>query len=225
MAKKPTSLSDLERTRGVKITPLYKVLFALLLVLVIGAGFFTVSQSISSNSAKLQEDPTSVDQMDRTLSGKSLDEDRADALAAATALLQSAGATQDLEETEATVAKMDSGDFSMLPEDFDSQVRYYDSYAKDEAFKAEVRMSVFTLAAYAKNSAGVNELTPDAGRLSTVRVDQETGIAQVPLELYFGSSNVLSLEMIYVDGQWLLEPHSLTSYIRLSYLSSQQSSE
>lgn len=225
MAKKSTSLSDLERSKGVRITPLYKVLFALLLVLVIGAGFFAVSQSISANSAKTQEDPTAVEQMDRTLSGKSLDEDRADALASATALLQATGATQDLEETEATVEKMDGGDFSMLPEDFDSRVRYYDSYAGDEAFKNEVRISVFTLAAYAKNAAKTDELAPDAGRLSTVRVDQETGIAQVPLELYFGSSNLLSLEMVYVDGQWLLEPHSLTSYIRLSYLSSQQSSE
>lgn len=212
MAKAKLSIDDLQKQRGVRLTPLTKVIFGALIALGIVAGLFAVASSIG----KANELPES-EKITRSLSGESLATDRADAMEAAAALLAATNAPATIEEAGDTIGELEGGDFSSLAPDFSERVRYYDAYEDNADFQAEVAMSVYSLAALAKEAKG-GEIVADGSLSGTVRVDQETGIAQVPIDIFTGRESPIAFEMIYVDGAWKLEPHSFSSYIRLSAL-------
>lgn len=210
MAKSKLSVEDLERSKGVRVVPLTRIVFFVLLAAGIIAGLFAVASSVG----KANEVPES-EKITRSLSGLSLSEDRSAAVAAAADLLRSTNSPTTIAEAVGSIGKLESGDLSGLSPDFSSRIRYYDAYLDNSSFQTEVAMSVYSLAAIAKESQG-GEIRADESRVGTVRVDQETGIAQVPIDLFTGQSSPIAFEMIYVDGAWKLEPHTFSSYIRLS---------
>ena len=212
MAKAKLSIDDLQKQRGVRLTPITKVLFGILVAVGIIAGLFAVASSLG----KANELPES-EKITRSLSGKTLAEDRADAISAAGALLVATNAPSTIAEAGDTIGELEGGDFSSLAPDFSERVRYYDSYADNSSFQAEVAMSIYSVAALSKEAKG-GEIVADGSLSGTVRVDQETGIAQVPIDIFTGKESPIAFEMIYVDGDWKLEPHSFSSYIRLSAL-------
>ena len=61
--------------------------------------------------------------------------------------------------------------------------------------------------------------------LAYIYLDETTRIAQVPLEYYTGSGGAVSLEMVYVDGQWKLSPYSLIQAIQLANTKTTQKSQ
>jgi len=209
---KKLSIDDLQRQRGVRLTPITKVVFGLLVAVGLIGGLFAVANSVG----KANELPES-EKITRSLSGKTLAEDRTDAIAAAGALLVATNAPSTIAEAGDTIGELEGGDFSSLAPDFSERVRYYDSYADNSTFQSEVAMSIYSVAALSKEAKG-GEIVADGSLSGTVRVDQETGIAQVPIDIFTGKESPIAFEMIYVDGDWKLEPHSFSSYIRLSAL-------
>lgn len=207
---KRVSIEDLQKKKGIRTTPISRAVLILLIIGALIAGIFAVANSMG----KANELPAN-EKISRSLSGNSLDQDRANALTAATDLLKSTGAPATRVEAQKELEKMDSGDFTGFPKDFSSRIRFYDVYAQNTDFQKEVGMGLFSMATVAKE-AGKGEITADISKVGTVRVDQETGIAQVPLELFTGQQSPVAFEMVYLDGKWLLEPHSFSSYIRLS---------
>lgn len=212
MAKGKISIEDLQKQRGVRLTPLTKIVFAALVVVALVGSIIAVAVSIG----KANELPE-AEKITRSLSGKTLAEDRADAVEAVAGLLNATNAPKTIAEAGDTIGELEQGDFSSLAPDFSERIRYYDAYENNSSFQAEVAMSIYSVAALAKESKG-GEIVADGSLSGTVRVDQKTGIAQVPIDIFTGKESPIAFEMIYVDGAWKLEPHTFSSYIRLSAL-------
>lgn len=210
MAKGKISIDDLQKQKGVKLTPITKIVFAILVAGAIVAGLFAVAGSIG----KANEIPES-EKITRSLSGKTLAEDRADVVTAVAGLLNATNAPKTIEEAGNTIGELEAGDFSSLAPDFLDRVRFYDAYADNSSFQSEVAMSIYSIAALAKQANG-GEIVADESKIGTVRIDQETGIAQVPIDIFTGNASPIAFQMVYVDGAWKLEPHTFSSYIRLS---------
>lgn len=207
---KRVSIEELQKKKGVRTTPVSRFVFIVLIVAALIAGIFAVANSVG----KANELPE-AEKITRSISGKTVSEDRADALTAATDLLVSTNAPATRAEAQVALEKMDAGDFTVFPKDFSSRILFYDSYAQNTDFQQEVGMGLFSMATIAKEF-GKGEITADTSRVGSVRVDQEVGIAQVPLEIFTGQSSPVAFQMVYTDGKWLLEPHSFSTYIRLS---------
>ncbi len=210
MAKSKLSVEDLERSKGVRVVPITRIVFFVLLAAGVIAGLFAVASSVG----KANELPES-EKISRSLSGQTLAEDRVAAVNAAADLLRATNSPATIQEAGSVIGKLENGDLSSLAPDFSQRIRYYDAYEDNSDFQTEVAMSVYSLAAISKEANG-GEIRADESRIGTVRVDQETGIAQVPIDLFTGQSSPIAFEMIYVDGSWKLEPHTFSSYIRLS---------
>jgi len=210
MAKRKISIEDLQKRKGVKIAPWTTVVFAVLVAVGLIAGLFAVATSVG----KANELPESQ-KITRSLSGKTLAEDREDAINAVSTLLKDTNAPKTISEAGDTIGELEKGDYSSLDPGFSKHIRYYDAYKENKDFQSEVAMSIYSVAALAKESNG-GEIAPDESLSGTVRVDQETGIAQVPIDIFTGKDSPIAFEMIYVGGDWKLEPHSFSSYIRLS---------
>lgn len=208
--KKKISIDELQRQRGIKTLPYARVLFILLVVLAIIGSLIAVALSVG----KANEVPES-EQITRSLSGKTLAEDRESAIVAVGALLEATKAPATISEAGDTIGKLESGDFSDLAPGFAERIRYYDSYADNSDFQAQVAMATYSIAALAKEANG-GQIVADGAKSGTVRIDQETGIAQVPIDIFTGQDSPIALQMVYVDGDWKLEPHSFMSYIALS---------
>lgn len=210
MAKRKINIEELQRQKGVKITPITRVVLAVLVVAAIAVGLFAVANSISQS----KELPES-EKITRSLSGKSLLEDRTDALNTVKGMLEATNAPATIGEATDTIGQLEAGDFSGFDPSYSDYVRYYDAYEENADFQAEVAMSVYTVASLAKEAKG-GEIIADDSILNTIRVDQETGIAQVPLDIFTGNESPVAFQMVYVDGSWKLEPHTFSSYIRIS---------
>lgn len=212
MAKAKISIDELQKKRGVRVTPLTRIVFVVLIVLALIGSIVAVAISIG----KANELPES-EQITRSLSGKTVAEDRADAIASVEAFLNATNAPKTIAEAGDTIGELEQGDFSSFAPDFADRVRYYDAYEDNPDFQAEVAMSIYSIAALGKEAKG-GEIVADGSLSGTVRVDQETGIAQVPIDIFTGKESPIAFQMIYVDGEWKLEPHTFSSYIRLSAL-------
>lgn len=75
------------------------------------------------------------------------------------------------------------------------------------------------------NEIGNKNLDPVTSDVQYIYLDETTRIAQVPLEYYTGSGSAVSLEMVYVDGQWKLSPYSLIQAIQLANAKTTQKSQ
>lgn len=210
MAKAKVSIDELQKKRGVRTTPATRAVFIVLIVVAVVGSLVAVAMSIG----KANELPE-AEKIVRSLSGETLAQDRADAIDAAAAVLEAANAPATIAEAGNTIGELEAGDFSGLAPDFSEHIRYYDSYADNPEFQGQVAMTVYSLAAVAKEAKG-GEIQADQSLAGQVRVDQETGLAQVPIDIFTGGDSPVSFQMVYVDGEWKLEPHTLTSYIALS---------
>lgn len=75
------------------------------------------------------------------------------------------------------------------------------------------------------NDIGNKNLDPITSDTQYVYLDETTRIAQIPLDYYTGVGGAVSLEMVYVDGQWKLSPYSLLQSIQLANAKSAQTSK
>ena len=158
---KRVSIEEIQKKKGIRTTPISRVIFILLIVAALIAGIFAVAKSVS----KANELPES-EKISRSVSGKSLNEDRTDALSAATDLLVSTNAPATRAEAQITLEKMDAGDFTVFPKDFSSRILFYDSYAQNTDFQQEVGMGLFSMATIAKEF-GKGEIDRKSTRLNS----------------------------------------------------------
>lgn len=212
MAKSKVSIEEIQRKKGVAITPITKIVFIALLAIAVIASLIAIAASIG----KANELPESQ-KIVKSLSGKSLADDRTDAINAVKELMVATNAPSTIAEAAKSIETLESGDFSSFSESFPDHVRYYDLYSENNNFQAEIAMSIYSMASLAKEAKG-GSIEADFSQSSTVRVDQETGIAQVPIQIFTGNESPVAFQMIYVNDSWKLEPHSFSSYIRLSAL-------
>lgn len=101
-------------------------------------------------------------------------------------------------------------------------------YLKDFMDKEEgYTTSSIAILAIIKNltEIGNENLNPVSTDTQYVYLDETTRIAQIPLDYYTGAGGAVSLEMVYVDGQWKLSPYSLLQSIQLANAKATQNSQ
>lgn len=204
--------------RGILGSPLLLGLVSLVLTLVVVCVVLVVQVSNSGNASPTPTSTsTSVEKVQRSLSGKSADEDRKDALTSAQNLLNLAAKSPTGANMEARLQALSKGDTSVLDPELVKQVRLVDMFADNATMSANAYQALVTLTGYLnENGKGVAPVSENSWKM--VFVDSQAGTAYVPLSAFYQKGIVFSLEMVYVDGTWQFSPYSLLDLVRLSAL-------
>lgn len=204
----PRSLAFIRTRNGATITSLAAVILALSILLTI-----SITNSGQIIPASKEEQTTTT----RGLSGRTADEDKADAVATAATLLNAANKhTGDQTADQRVQALEQSGDHSSLADltTMDALTRYTPEF--DEALKTTTRQSLIKASSLLDdNNDGKIEVRGNKPH-QYVYLDQQAGVAYVPLQVFSEHAPAFSLEMVYVDGQWRFAPYTLLDAIRLS---------
>lgn len=161
------------------------------------------------------KDVSKSDTSTRSLTGKSVTQDRKDATAAVTELLNLAGKTPNKMTAQQRLTRLDSQDYSVMDPGVASRVHLPDNAPAElraQSYQALVTMDALLVAR--TKSATITPLAADG--YQRVFVDQNAGTAFVPLSIYAGSQAAFSFEMTYLDGRWQLAPYSLVDAVKLS---------
>lgn len=159
----------------------------------------------------------SSEQIEKTVSGKTVDQDRQDALLAATEILNLANGPADATEFSEQLTKLDNGDTSFINPELEGKIRFADIYNESDELKANVYQALITFSSLIKKATEAEEIKPSSDTLwKNVYVDSELGIAQIPMTIFMGNQASFAMEMVYIDGEWKLAPYTLIEQIKLS---------
>lgn len=168
---------------------------------------------------------SSPTQIDRTLSGKTIDEDRQDVFDATVDLLNATNAPVEQAAFLKLLEELDSASVSDIPQEFIAKIRFVDKMSED-LLKITTYQALVTFASLSKASSENGEVTSlYLDGPNGIFVDQEAGIAHVPMNIFVnqeGQPNTFSLEFTYIDGEWLMQPYSVLDQLRLSLALQQQ---
>lgn len=202
-----------------KLSLVIAVLSMVIVVLVVLLIAFAVPK-VSSND---NNTGTNVSQVERSVSGKTKEEDQKAAIAAAKALLDAANEYDGKKTLEERLNAIADGDDSVADiKGMKSHIRFAGDFASDEELQTASIQSIITLASHLKNSDGKIEPLSTGG-YNYVFLDSEIGVAFVPVSV-FTENSAFSLEMVYDQGEWKLAPYSLLDIVRLSAVLSESSS-
>lgn len=191
----------------------------LVLVLLIIWGVIAAINLNSDAEDTASTPPETVEKVEvvtRSVTGKSVEEDRQDAVDALTELLKTADKSPDEEmiPSERLLA-LDKNDFSVVDKNLEGMIHY--SADSNVDFKVSTYQSLITIAAVVKSSSPGGEIRPIADQYTNFTyADPEVGTVFVPLGIYVSDGAVFSFEMVYVDGEWKLAPYSLLKAVQLS---------
>jgi hypothetical protein len=192
------------------------VVIGLLTVGILTAWLFYGITKASENSSN-ETSTVSTQKVERSLTGKSIDDDRKAALAAATDVLNLAGNSPTGGDFSVRLKALDEGDTKVVDPELVKSIRFKDVFADSNEMKNNTYQSLITLSTLIKNSTGSSTITPTSDTMwKNVYVDAELGTAFVPMAIYAGPSSSFSMEMVYVDGDWKLAPYSLLDSVKLS---------
>lgn len=205
-------------------TPLIFAGAVFLILILIGVYAFTASNNDESDSSPTTSETSpsgTPTQQDRSVSGKSLEQDKKDALKASTSILNE-GTVGANENYQQPLQRLEQGDTSDVSKKLTNQLHLTGAFESDDEIKVTVYQSLITLSAVIGGSEG-NEIKPASNDVwQNVQVDQEAGIAYVPLSVYANRDVPFSFEMVYIDGEWKLAPYTLLEAIKMSSMMNQQ---
>ena len=157
------------------------------------------------------------EKVNRTLTGKSVEEDKKDALDALTRTLNEASTSGGSYQDRAR--QIESGDYSSLPEGWKDKVSAPTDKDKASAWEALIVLNA-NMKEFFKNN---DELKPVSGAaLKHVVVNQEAGVAHIPGSVFLGTDVPMTFDMVYVNGHWVLDPFNLVQDILQSAASAQR---
>lgn len=217
MSKKPVSTGA---TRKVVVRSNRKfwsiAIIGFLVVGILAAWIIYGVSQVSGNSSN-ETSTVSTQKVERSLTGKSIDDDRKAALVAATEVLNLAGNSPTGGTFSERLKALDGGDTKVVDPALVKTIRFKDIFADSNEMKNNTYQSLITLSTLIKNSTGASTITPTSDTMwKNVYVDTELGTAFVPMAIFAGPSSSFSMEMVYVDGTWKLAPYSLLDSVKLS---------
>lgn len=198
------TVADLEALRARVMPGWVKILGVLLLILLVGCVTFFLGKTSAGGGGSHVE----AQQVSRSLTGKTIDEDKKDALNSLVKLLNEAGT--DGGDYQARAKSIEGGDYSSLPAGW-----------RDKMVSAEDKGKVAGWEALIILNGGMKQYLKTTGELKPagenavnyVVVNQETGVAHIPGSVLLGSDVPLSFDMVFVDGQWRLDPYNVVQDI------------
>ena len=207
-----------------RLLPIGLSAFGFLLVLgyvVILAMQWSGEEGTSGGPSPTSTPGASAEPVERSVSGKSEAEDRKDATAAVQKSLALAYEGDGKSITDRLKA-VEEGDFNVVGEGFEDSLRMGDSrYGDNETYRINTYQSFMSIAELTVKETSDDTFEP-VGEYSEVYLDQESGRAFVPMTIFSGTSSLFSIEVVYVDGAWIVDPYSLVQQVRNSAIISQQ---
>lgn len=193
--------------------------FVLLIAIWVTAVIMSNGNTVSSPDETVEPNTAAeVEQVQRSVTGNTVDEDKIAALEQATALFNEASA----EDSEVFMEAMESLDSDGLEAEAANgnllaYIRFVDTFEESEERQVNAVQTVLTLAEVASQFAENDAIAPISDEAwSLVHVDSTTGVAYVPLEAFTGTQTGYSLTMVYVDDEWKLDPYSLLDSVTLA---------
>lgn len=187
------------------------------LIVAVLAAWIIYGITKASENSSTGNTVTSTQKVELSVSGKTADEDRKDALAAAAEILNLSAKSPTGRKFQDRLKALDSGDTKVMDPELTSRIRFQDIFAESDEMKNNTYQSLITLATLINNSTGSSTIKPISDTMwKNVYVDTERGTAFVPLAIFAGPSSSFSMEMVYVDGKWSLAPYSLLDSVKLS---------
>lgn len=187
------------------------------LVAAILASWITYGITKSSENSSSSAPATSAQKVDRAVTGKTADEDRKAALAAAADVLNLSGNSPTGAKFDERLKSLDTGDTKVIDPELTKLIRFKDIFADSAEMKNNTYQSLITMSTLIRNATGSTEIKPTSDTMwKNVYVDSELGTAFVPLAIFAGPSSSFSMEMVYADGGWKLAPYSLLDSVKLS---------
>lgn len=197
-------------------------------LLVILLGFWGVYYFASNNSSTNTEETTSqtketveIEKVQRSISGESLEDDKKNALNSAQAILETSAISPDDKSIQERVEALDQGDDSVVDSSLTEKMRFVGEFEDDKELQYTTYQALITLSSYTNANGEIEPISDTVWQ--QVHVDQEVGIAYVPISAFYGPGASFSLELVYTDGEWKMAPYSLLDIINLSALLQQQS--
>lgn len=225
MVSKKVEVSNAEDRALVKIRErrfvIIKRSVAVFCVIAMCVGMYFLGGTVAGNRVAeefryAEESKPSVEKLDRTVSGKTASEDRADAVRVLQTVLQdmhSAGKGKNLGDR---LNALDRGDFSGVPDSVKKRVRFNDYLEKNSGVQTNMYQALVTLEESTFLAVKDEKFSPDESLLSSVYADPETGRVFVPLNVFNRSKGAVSVEMVFVKGEWVIDPYSFMETIHIT---------
>ena len=141
------------------------------------------------------------------------------AMSAAAALadaLTAANSGSDKGDAASRMYRESEGDVSVLDAaGLDVRTRYSADFEASAGLVGAYQYAMVAIAAQVQPDGGP-VAAPSATGVGGVYVDREAGYAYVPLSTFSGSAPAMSVLMVRVGGQWLVEPYGVLDDIRLA---------
>ena len=141
------------------------------------------------------------------------------AVSAASALaeaLSAANSGSDKGDAASRMYRVSEGDLTVLDAaELDAHTQLSGGFTQSAGLAGAYQYAMIALAAQVQPD-GSAVAAPSASGVGGVYVDRAAGIAYVPLSTFSGSAPAMSVLMVRVDGQWLVEPYGVLDDIRLS---------
>lgn len=184
---------------------------------IFGTGFALGNFTNSTNVDSHKEEKVTVEKVQYSVSGKSAEEDKKDAVNALKEILISAHKSKENKGLEERLKEIDNDNYN----DVDSKVihAFYwaDGLDKREDVRKNAIQGLVTIG-YLVDNKGLKFEPQTKDINSVVYLDQKTGRAYIPASVFLGPSNGASIEMIYNDEtkEWKIDPYSFVETLRLS---------
>ena len=138
------------------------------------------------------------------------------AAAALADALTAANSGSDKGDVASRMYRVSEGDVSVLDAaGLDVRTRYSAGFEASAGLVGAYQYAMVAIAAQVRPDGGP-VAAPSATGVGGVYVDREAGYAYVPLSTFSGSAPAMSVLMVRVGGQWLVEPYGVLDDIRLS---------
>lgn len=130
--------------------------------------------------------------------------------------LSAANSGSDKGDAASRMYRVSEGDLTVLDASaLDAHTRLSGSFTQSAGLAGAYQYAMIALAAQVQPDGGA-VAAPSASSVGGVYVDRAAGLAYVPLSTFSGSAPAMSVLMVRVDGQWLVEPYGVLDDIRLS---------
>ncbi len=109
----------------------------------------------------------------------------------------------------------------IIPKNASNRI-YLTDFMADDNVKVSTATALLSFVDLIKNNGNkdIKPLTNDYNNV--VYLDENSKTAQVPVNIFTGTSGSISFEMIYIDNEWKLAPYSLLESLSLSSQIQQQ---
>lgn len=163
-----------------------------------------------------------IQKIDKSVSGKSVEQDQKDALAAAQTLINLAETKTDnpndlVTATSLRMQEVSQGNLDSIPDEMKNMVSHSTAYKDSDT--NNVALNAYNVLIGLKSQGFNNqEVVANTDAWQGVYVHPETGIAFVPLSSFADTTNALpySMMMVYEDGAWKFLPQSLIESVNIA---------